>query len=77
MAAPDRKAIHVYVTDEARAAWHTFAEETGASLSALIEIRGQMLAKEIADAGDAADIHRDWVRAARKHDAANRRRAKP
>lgn len=69
----DRPAVHAYLSVEAHAAWQMFAEENGCSLTGLLESIGQDLAKEMAEAGD-SDIRQLWVKAARKIDAARRRR---
>ncbi len=63
-----RKAIHAYVTDGTHQAWHDAAARAGCSVSALIET--------LATTGELACIVADHelVGAARRHDAAQRRR---
>jgi len=71
---PSRRAIHAFVSPEAHEQWHDFAAEEGVSVSALIEA----FAPELGDPerGKAA-VHERLnfvVVAARKIDAARRRR---
>jgi hypothetical protein len=61
-----RRALHVYLTVRAHDRWHDTAADEGVSVSALVEV----LSGELTD-------HPRWpeiVKAARAHDAANRRR---
>lgn len=71
---PSRRAIHAFVSPEAHDQWHDFAAEEGVSVSALIEA----FAPELSDpARGVAPMHERLsfvVSAARKIDAARRRR---
>lgn len=71
---PSRRAIHAFVSPEAHEQWHDFAAEEGVSVSALIEA----FAPELSDAERGkAPMHERLtfvVVAARKIDAARRRR---
>lgn len=62
-----RRPIQAYLSDEARAGWEQLAETHGVSVTALIEAAGLALAKT-PKAGE------KWVAAARRTDAARRRR---
>lgn len=66
--APNRKALHAYVTDEAHDAWHDFAATNGVSVSALLEVMAFGLAV------DAEPV--DLVTEARRVDAERRRRTR-
>lgn len=63
--AEERKAIHAYLTPESHDRWHDFVAGEGVSLSGIMEILGR-------DPG--AYINDDAVKAARRLDAARRRR---
>lgn len=71
---PSRRAIHAFVSPEAHEQWHDFAAEEGVSVSALIEA----FAPELADPARGKEaVHvrlHCVVVAARKIDAARRRR---
>jgi hypothetical protein len=96
----NRPAVHAYLSSVAHAAWHTWAEQNGVSVTAAIEAIGielrdlgleaarKALAEEgnltptsdainarLSSEGDAYEgVRRDLVRAARRVDAARRRR---
>jgi hypothetical protein len=42
----DRKALHAYLSDEAHAQWHAYAERHAVSVSALIEAMAQRLPED-------------------------------
>lgn len=69
-----RRAIHAFVSPEAHEHWHDFAAEEGVSVSALIEA----FAPELGDPERGKSLMHDRlsfvVLAARKIDAARRRR---
>jgi len=76
----DRQALHAYLSEEAHAAWQTFAEENGVSVTGLLEQLGLDLADELEVGGDpvdATEIRQGWVKGARRIDAARRRRGRP
>ncbi|MCB1251262.1 MAG: hypothetical protein KDB33_15115 [Acidimicrobiales bacterium] len=74
--ADTRRAIHAYLSDDAHEAWHEFAAENGVSVSGLLEAMGVRFAERLRD-GEAADAELDALtRAARKVDAARRRRSR-
>lgn len=65
------KAVHAYLSDESFNGWQDFAEISGVSKSGLVEMLGRYLNEDV-------DIETlnvgEWVRAARRIDAARRRR---
>ena len=71
---PSRRAIHAFVSPEAHEQWHDFAAEEGVSVSALIEA----FAPDLGDPDRGKEpVHERLsfvVVAARKIDAARRRR---
>lgn len=70
----DRRALHAYLSREAHDAWHDFAAEQGVSASGLLEASGQNLAPLVDGNAKLAKDQQDLVDAARKIDAARRRR---
>ncbi len=69
-----RRALHAYVSDDAHDKWHGFAAEQGVSVSAILEaLAPQLTFEEGADQPVADGLDR-VVKAARKIDAARRRR---
>jgi hypothetical protein len=74
--AEERRAIHAYLTVPAHEVWHTIAEESGISLSGLLEA----LAADMKNHPPAEGGHPRWngpdgiLRSARKIDAQRRRR---
>lgn len=71
----ERKALHAYLSDEARGAWDTFSRDNGVSMTGLLEALGLDLAEEIAANGDEGDgLRKDWVKAGRRIDADRRAR---
>lgn len=74
MVAEETRALHAYLSVDAHAALHRFADENGVSLTGLMEALGNDLADEMAAGADPMDLRQDWVRYARKIDAQRRRR---
>jgi hypothetical protein len=72
--ADPRKAIHAYLTPEAHDAWHEFAAEQGVSVSGLLEAISQHWARHLKSGLDDVLGVEDLAKAARKIDAARRRR---
>lgn len=70
---PTRPSLHAYLSDEAHDAWQVFAEENGVSITGLVEALGQDLLLGMRKEG-ATEIRQDWVKDARRIDAARRRR---
>jgi hypothetical protein len=70
----DRRALHAYLSREAHDAWHDFAAEQGVSVSGLLEASGQNLAPVVEGNAQLRKEQQDLVEAARKIDAARRRR---
>jgi hypothetical protein len=67
-----RKALHAYVSEEAHDAWHDFAAENGASVSAILESLAPALASQ---ADTPFEVRLDQVvTEARRTDAKRRRR---
>lgn len=72
--APERRALHAYLSPEAHDAWHDFAAEQGVSVSGLLEAIGEDLVDVTKKGGKPRKEHLLLVDAARKIDAARRRR---
>ncbi len=72
--AETRRALHSYLTDPAFDAWHDYATEAGVSVSGLLEAIGRQLAEVAATGTDMSEHQPDLLKAARRIDAANRRR---
>jgi hypothetical protein len=70
----DRRALHAYLSREAHDAWHDFAAEQGVSVSGLLEASGRNLAPVVDGSAEPVQEQLDLVDAARKIDAARRRR---
>jgi hypothetical protein len=71
------KAIHAYLSPEAKDAWGQMAEDNGISITGLMEALGYQWADEIAANGGEADgLYRPLIKAARKVDAERRRRGR-
>ncbi|MEJ5254746.1 MAG: hypothetical protein WHS89_05295 [Acidimicrobiales bacterium] len=71
----ERRAIHAYLTAESHDTWHRVAEESGVSLSGLLEALATDMAENPPDAGG----HPRWddvVKSARRIDAQRRRRSR-
>jgi len=71
----ERQALHAYLSETAHAAWVTFAEENGVSVTGLLEALGMDISTELL-ALDADGLRQPWVRTARKIDAERRRRGR-
>ncbi len=69
-----RRALHAYVSDDAHDKWHGFAAEQGVSVSAILEALAPQLNAEAGDDQPVSDGLDNVVKAARKIDAARRRR---
>lgn len=70
-----RCAIHAYVSEQSMRAWQTFSDQTGVSVSGLLEAKGLALADAISEAnGEAGGIESAWVKEGRRIDAIRRRR---
>lgn len=70
-----RQAIHAYLSEEAHRAWQQLSDETGVSITGMVEAFGLKLAEDIeAAGGDAFDLHPELVKVGRKVDAERRRR---
>ena len=69
-----RKAIHAYLTPAAHDQWHDFAAEQGVSVSGLLEAIARDWKDLLDRDGDLPDNVESVARAARKIDAARRRR---
>lgn len=72
--AEERRAIHAYMTVESHETWHGVAEESGISLSGLLEALAADMREHPPDDGG----HPRWnevVKAARRVDAQRRRRS--
>ncbi len=69
----DRRALHVFLSDDAHDSWHRVASELGVSVSGMLQVIAFELGKDPADSalGPAVD---GLVRRARKIDAERRRR---
>lgn len=74
MSNDDRRALHAYLSREAHDAWHDFAAEQGVSVSGLLEASGQELAPVAQGSSRPRKEQLELVEAARKIDAARRRR---
>lgn len=70
----DRRALHAYLSREAHDAWHDFAAEQGVSVSGLLEASGLNLAPVVEGRSEPRKEQLELVDAARKIDAARRRR---
>lgn len=70
----DRRALHAYLSREAHDAWHDFAAEQGVSVSGLLEASGRNLAPVVDGNAEPRKEQLELVDAARKIDAARRRR---
>ena len=71
----DRKALHAYVSDDAHDYWHGFATEHGVTVSAVLEALAPVLGNcSPKDPAKLTDVLNEVVKAARKIDAARRRR---
>jgi len=70
----DRRALHAYLSREAHDAWHDFAAEQGVSVSGLLEASGRNLAPVVEGNAEPQKDQLELVDAARKIDAARRRR---
>jgi hypothetical protein len=71
----ERRAIHAYLTAESHDTWHRVAEESGVSLSGLLEALAADMSAHAPDSGG----HGRWsdvVRDARRIDAQRRRRSR-
>lgn len=69
-----RPALHAYLSRPAHDGITIFATENGVSATALLEALGLEIAAEIEAGADPVEVRQDWVKAARKIDAARRRR---
>lgn len=69
-----RRAIHAYVTEEAFEGWHRYASEAGVTVSGLLEAIGTEFAALASAGHDMGEHQPDRLQAARRIDAANRRR---
>lgn len=69
----DRHPIHAYISIEAHDAWENLADELGVSITALLEVKGDEIAKALAE-DDAEQLYGHWAKAARKIDATRRKR---
>lgn len=70
----ERRAVHAYLTVESHEVWHAVSEEAGISLSGFLEA----LATDMRENPPEDGGHPRWrevIRAARKIDAARRRRS--
>ena len=72
--APERRALHAYLSPEAHDAWHDFAAEQGVSVSGMLEAYGVELAAVTGKGGKPRKDQIALADAARKIDAARRRR---
>ncbi len=70
----DRRALHAYLSREAHDAWHDFAAEQGVSVSGLLEASGLELVPVVSGKAKPRKEHVELVDAARRIDAARRRR---
>lgn len=70
----ERRAIHAYLTPASHDAWHDFAAEHGVSVSAMIEVLGTHFRAQLDRGTDDPVVLSEITRAARKLDAARRRR---
>lgn len=71
----ERRAIHAYLTAESHDTWHRVAEESGVSLSGLLEALAADMSANPPDGGG----HPRWnevVKDARRIDAQRRRRSR-
>lgn len=73
--AEERLAVHAYLSDEAHEAWFQFSSENGVSVTGLLEALGLELAEEL-ETTEPDELRKHWVRAARRVDAARRRRGR-
>ncbi len=71
-AEPERVALHAFLTPEGHGGWQRLAEEQGVSLSALVDVIG----RDLATIEDSDTYRRDLITAARRLDAARRRRGR-
>ena len=70
----ERRTINVRVSPKSAAGWTAFSNNTGASLSAIIEAIGRYLDSIEGDPNQLTDVAVDMVNEARSIDAERRRR---